>query len=39
MLTAASLRGLLLDGCHVALDRDQLLLEGLLDLSSACNDS
>jgi hypothetical protein len=38
-LTSVGLRGLLLDGPHLALDRCQLLLEGLLGLSSACNDS
>jgi hypothetical protein len=39
MLTSSGLRGLLLDGRQLALDRGQLLLEGLLGLSSACNDS
>jgi hypothetical protein len=38
-LTLAGLCGLLLDGCQLVLDRGQLLLEGLLDLSSACKDS
>jgi hypothetical protein len=39
MLTSSGLRGLLLDGCQLALDRGQLLIEGLLGLSSACSDS
>jgi hypothetical protein len=39
MLTSAGLHGLLLDGRQLALDCGQLLLEGLLGLLSACNDS
>jgi hypothetical protein len=39
MLTSTGLHGLLLDGRQLVLDRGQLLLEGLLGLSSACNDS
>jgi hypothetical protein len=39
MLTSASLHGLLLDGRLLALDRGQLLFEGLLGPSSAYSDS
>jgi hypothetical protein len=39
MLTQPDLRELLLNDRHLALDHRQRLLEGLLDLSSACNDS
>jgi hypothetical protein len=39
MLTLAGLRGLLLDGRQLVLDRGQLLLEGLLGPSSACKES
>jgi hypothetical protein len=37
MPTSSGLRGLLLDERQLALDHDQLLLEGLLGLSSACS--
>jgi hypothetical protein len=39
MLTSTGHRELLLDGRDLALDLGQLLLEGLLGLSSAYNDS
>jgi hypothetical protein len=35
----ADLCGPLLNGCHLVLDHDQLLLEGLLGLPSTCNSS
>jgi hypothetical protein len=38
-LTSPGLHGLLLDSRQLALDRGQLLLEGLLGLSSTCSDS
>jgi hypothetical protein len=38
-LTLTGLRELLLDGCDLALDHGQLLLEGLLGLSIPCDDS
>jgi hypothetical protein len=39
MLTLAGPSGLLLDARQLALDHGQLLLKGLLGLSSACSDS
>jgi hypothetical protein len=39
MLTSVGLRGLLLDGRQLVVDRGQLLFEGFLGLSSAYNDS
>jgi hypothetical protein len=38
-LTMVDLCGPLLNGRHLVFDRDQLLLEGLLGLLGACNDS
>jgi hypothetical protein len=38
-LTSLCLRGILFDGCELALERRQLFLEGLLGLTSPCSGS